>query len=304
MAKVRALVLAGNGTNCERETAHACRLAGADEVHIVFVWDLLAGKASLGDYNFLVLPGGFMDGDDLGAAKAGAHRFKHGKTPAGESLFDQLQTFIHGSKLVLGICNGFQLMVKLGLIPNPAALVSDDEHDDDDHHDDDQKTRAKTPSPQEATVWANDSGRFEDHWVHLTADKSSPCVFTQGTHKIDKLDLPIRHGEGKVIFGSLDGLKRALDNHLVPLFYASPDTGRPTEKYPENPNGSPRGIAGICDPSGRLFGLMPHPEAYSHFTNHPRWSRDSSMGDSSGEEEGTGMLLFKNGVDWLHRYAD
>lgn len=286
MAEVKALVLAGNGTNCERETAHACRLAGADVVHIVFIWDLLAGKKSMEDYNFLLLPGGFMDGDDLGAAKAGAHRFKHATTPDGKNLFQQLQTFIHGPKLVLGICNGFQLMVKLGLIPN-MELLSENE---------------MSHPPQEATVWANDSGRFEDRWVHLSTDKSSPCVFTRSTHCPDRLDLPVRHGEGKVIFGSLDNLKKAMDHHLIPLFYANPETGTHTEEYPFNPNGSPRGIAGVCDPTGRLFGLMPHPEAFTHRTNHPRWTRTQL--EEFTNEEGSGLALFKNAVDWLHRCKD
>lgn len=278
MAETKALVITGNGTNCERETAHACRRAGAARVDIVYIWDLLAGDVTLRDYNLLCLPGGFMDGDDLGAAKAGAHRFRYGKTPEGVSLFHELQAFIQGPRLVLGICNGFQLMVKLGLIPNTRALGVGE---------------SEPSTPQEATVWANDSGRFEDRWVHLKTDDSSPCVFTTGPYALSSLDLPVRHGEGKVVFSSKQALDCCLEHHLTPLFYANQEGGAPTEAYPQNPNGSPHGIAGLCDPTGRLFGLMPHPEAFTHKTNHPRWTA------SELPEEGTGLVLFKNALHWL-----
>jgi phosphoribosylformylglycinamidine synthase len=269
MAKVKALVLAGNGTNCEKETAHACRLAGADLTEIVYVWDLLAGEVRLRDYNLLCLPGGFMDGDDLGAAKAMAHRFRHGRTPSGESLYDQLLSFVDKPKLVLGICNGFQLLVKLGLIPALDGL-----------------------QVQQATVWANDSARFEDRWVTLACDPDSPCVFTRG---LSQLELPIRHGEGKVIFEHDALAHQAAEANVVPLRYADPDSGRPTEAYPQNPNGSPGGVAALCDETGQIFGLMPHPEAFSHRTNHPRWTRLELP------EEGAGVALFRNGVEWLRK---
>jgi phosphoribosylformylglycinamidine synthase len=275
MAKVSVMVLPGNGTNCEMETAHACRLAGAERVDIIYIWDVLAGEVGLDDYNFLCLPGGFMDGDDLGAAKAGAHRFRHGKTPSGEPLFTQLQRFVQDGKLILGICNGFQLMVKLGLMP---ALGEAD--------------NPERAWKQQATVWANDSGRFEDRWVRLAVDPASPCVFTRG---IDTVSLPVRHGEGKVIFEDDAVAEAATAQNLIPVRYADPDTGRPSQAYPANPNGSPHAVAGLCDRTGRLFGLMPHPEAFTHRTNHPRWTRMDLP------EEGKGLTVFRNAVEYLRK---
>ena len=263
MATWRAIVLAGNGINCEVETAHACRIAGADRVDVVMVWDLLEGRVRLGDYNFLLLPGGFLDGDDLGAAKAMAWRLKHARTPDGTSLFEQIERFVQGPNLVLGICNGFQLLVKLGLLPSPTGN-------------------------QQVTVWANDSGRFEDRWVHLRVDPDSPCVFTKG---LDRVELPVRHGEGKVLLADQASLVET--RHLAPVFYVHPDTGEPTEEYPHNPNGSPGGVAGLCDETGRVFGLMPHPEAYNHVTNHPAWPRPEAP------REAQGLAFFVNAVDWL-----
>ena len=141
MGKVKAIVLAGNGTNCEMEMAHACRIAGADQVDIVFLYDLLSGEVKLDDYHFLNLPGGFLDGDDLGSAKAMAHRLKHAKIAgSGERLEEVILRFIGQGKLILGICNGFQLMVKSGLLPGLRGNYG----------------------TQEVTLTFNDSGRFED----------------------------------------------------------------------------------------------------------------------------------------------
>jgi len=267
--KVRALVLAGNGTNCEMETAHVCRLAGADEVDIVFIWDLAAGRKRLSGFDLLCLPGGFLDGDDLGSAKAGAARLLYSEVD-GRPLFAQVEDHIAQGGLVIGICNGFQLMVKLGLLPQI-------------------RSRAGT---QEATLTFNDSGRFEDRWVHLTADAESPCVFTRG---LKQLDLPVRHGEGKLVFMSDAILSEVLKRHLAPLFYAGPDRSAPTVEYPCNPNGSPAGIAGLCDPTGRLFGLMPHPEGFWDRTNHPHWTR-ASLAD-----ETLGLRIFENAVSYARK---
>jgi phosphoribosylformylglycinamidine synthase len=270
MARVKALVVSGNGTNCERETAFACRQAGADLADIVPVWDLVAGEARIGDYNLLCLPGGFLDGDDLGAARACANRYLHAKVgDAGERLSDLLLEFVQDGKLVIGICNGFQLMVKLGLLPmlEPGALR------------------------QTVTLTFNDSGRFEDRWVELVTDPESPCVFTRG---IEKIPVPVRHGEGKLVGPDKPALDDLAARHLIPVRYADPETGRPTEAYPANPNGSPGGAAGLCDPTGRLFGLMPHPECYLHRTHHPRWTRLPDL-----PEEGIGVQIFRNGVQYL-----
>ncbi|MBU0480663.1 MAG: phosphoribosylformylglycinamidine synthase subunit PurQ [Proteobacteria bacterium] len=267
--KVKAIVITGYGTNCEMEMAHACRLGGADQVDIVHMSELIHGEYSLDDYHFLNLPGGFLDGDDLGAGQAGAHRFKHvviKKT--GEKLMDQLVRFINDGKLIIGVCNGFQLMVKTGLLPGFNG----------NYHD------------RQVSLSYNDSSRFEDRWVTLKVDPDSPCVFTRG---LDALYFPIRHGEGKFVTLNDKVMQSVLDNKLVALRYADPETGKPTMDYPLNPNGSPDAIAGICDPSGRLFGLMPHPEAFLHRTNHPRWTREDLP------EEGQGVALFRNGVNYI-----
>jgi len=266
--KVKAIILTGNGTNCEMEMAHACKMAGADTADIVHLSELLYGERRLDDYAFLNLPGGFLDGDDLGSAKAGANRFLHaGIRETEEMLFDQLIRFIRAGKLILGVCNGFQLMIKLGLLP---AL--------DGNY-----------ARQSATLTFNDSGRFEDRWVYLKTDPQTPCVYTQNT---DVLYLPVRHGEGKFIPQNKALLGRIEAQHLCALKYGTPE-GHPTAQYPFNPNGSVNAIAGICDESGRLFGLMPHPEAYLIRVNHPRWTREKLP------EEGQGLVFFKNAVDFI-----
>ncbi len=268
--QVRAIVIAGNGTNCEREVAHACRLAGADVADIVYVAELLAGRASLDDYHFLNLAGGFLDGDDLGSAKAGANRLSYAAVKgSSETLSDQLQRFIADGKLIMGVCNGFQLMVKMGLLP---ALGGD-------------------YRSQSATLTFNDGGRFEDRWCTLKVDPASPCVFTR---ELEELYLPVRHGEGKFVVADQSVLDAIEAQHLASVYYSDPDSGEPTMEYPFNPNGSMAAIAGICDATGRLFGLMPHPEAYTHRTHHPRWTREEGLA-----EEGMGLLLYQNAVRFI-----
>ena len=264
--KVRALVLTGNGTNCEREMAEACRLGGADTVDIVHIYKLLGGETQLADYDFLNLPGGFLDGDDLGSARANATRLRYAATLQGASLYEQICRFVDDGKLIFGICNGFQLLVKLGLIPNLAA-----------------------GHEQETTLTFNDSSRFEDRWVNLQVNENSPCVFTRG---ISTLYLPVRHGEGKFVVRDEAVLEQLQTQQLVAVRYAD-GAGQPTMQYPQNPNGSIDAIAGICDSSGRVFGMMPHAEAFLHRTNHPRWTAEQLP------DEGQGVVLFRNAVDYL-----
>jgi phosphoribosylformylglycinamidine synthase len=270
MAKsVKAIVIAGNGTNCEREVATACELAGA-ECDIVHIAELLAGRARLNDYHFLNLAGGFLDGDDLGSAKAGANRLKQAAVrDSSDSLADQVQRFISDGKLVMGVCNGFQLMAKMGLLP---AL-------DGDYHN------------QSVTLTFNDRGRFEDRWCYLKVDRASPCVFTRG---LDGLYLPVRHGEGKFVVQDDATLEQIEAKHLSAVKYCAADYHTPVMDYPMNPNGSVAAIAGICDETGRLFGLMPHPEAYLHRTHHPRWTRETDL-----PEEGMGLWLYRNAVKYV-----
>ncbi|HNU85709.1 MAG: phosphoribosylformylglycinamidine synthase subunit PurQ [Pseudomonadota bacterium] len=266
---VKSIVLTGNGTNCEREMAHACRLAGSDEVDIVYIHDILSGEKRLDDYHFLILPGGFLDGDDLGAAQAGANRIIHARVKgSGEPLRDQFRRFIDGGKLILGVCNGFQLMVKLGILP-----AVDGEY-----------------FRQTVTLTFNDSGRFEDRWVWISINEKSPCVFTRG---LKKVYLPVRHGEGKFMARSAAILKRLHRQQQVVARYCTQDSDRPAMTYPDNPNGAVDAIAGICNETGRLYGMMPHPDAYTHRTNHPRWTREELP------EEGMGLAFFKNAVQFI-----
>lgn len=270
MSQTKALVLTGNGTNCEMEAAHACRLAGFDEVRIAHISEILYGEVRLDDFHFLNLTGGFLDGDDLGSAKAQANRLKYARTFGGdEHLVDQFLQFINDGKLILGVCNGFQLMVKMGLLPGL----------DGDYLN------------QTATLTLNDCGRFQDRWVYLKYNAASPAVFTRGLEK--GMYLPVRHGEGKFQVASEQVLERIEAKDLAVLHYSDPGYEAPTMEFPLNPNGSLNAIAGLCDETGRLMGLMPHPEAFLHRTNHPRWTREELP------EEGDGLLLFRNAADFV-----
>ncbi|MBQ9406933.1 MAG: phosphoribosylformylglycinamidine synthase subunit PurQ [Desulfovibrio sp.] len=266
MRMVNTLVITGYGTNSHLETAHTARLAGADRADVVHFSDLVSAKVRLDAYHFLIFPGGFLDGDDLGAAQAGAMRWRYLKDATGKLLLDSLREFLEAGKLILGICNGFQLLVKLGVLP---ALDG-------------------RRFERQVSLGHNDSARFEDRWVHLLPNAASPCVFTQG---LPLLTMPVRHGEGKLIARDEPTLQRLEAEQLIALQYADPDTGRPTQAYPFNPNGSSLSIAGLTDPTGHVLGLMPHPEAFHHVTNHPGWTR--------GELDPPGTLLFVNAIRYL-----
>lgn len=266
MAKVQVLVITGYGTNSHDETAHAARLAGADRADLVHFSDIVAGDVRLEDYQMMAFPGGFLDGDDLGAAQAAAQRWLHVSDAAGVPLTERLRRFLDDGKLMIGICNGFQLLVKLGLLPQLDGRRFD----------------------RQVSLTHNASARYEDRWVRLMVDPASPCVFTRG---LGSLIMPVRHGEGRLVASDDSVLDRIEAEHLAPLRYADPATGEPTTDYPANPNGSPRAIAGLTDPSGRVLGLMPHPEAFNHRTNSPRWT--------AGEYEMPGVALFENAVRYL-----
>lgn len=265
MASVNTLIISGYGTNCQLETAHAARLAGSDTVDIIHFSQLVHGNVDLPGYQFLIFPGGFLDGDDLGAAQAAAVRWRFMKNRQGVPLLDILRVFLAQGGLILGICNGFQLLVKIGILPGLAGL----------------------DFRREVSLGCNASGRFEDRWVNLYANPNSPCVFTRN---LPPMYLPVRHGEGRLVATPecLDKLNR---ENLIALQYAHPETGEPTQEYPYNPNGSPLGVAGLTDPEGHVLGLMPHPEAFHHVTNHPGWTR--------GELNAPGTLVFANAIRYL-----
>jgi len=268
MALVNALVITGYGTNCHEESAHALKAAGADSADVVFFSDLAAGHVTLDKYNFLLCPGGFLDGDDLGAAQAAALRWRWSTTKDGAPVLDQLKAFFDKGGLILGICNGFQLLCKLGLLPALGGKYFE----------------------RQVSLSYNDSGRFEDRWVRLKMNPNSPCVFTKG---LEYMDVPIRHGEGKIIPMDDATLNEIVDKNLYVVQYVDPANNEPTQQYPYNPNGSPLAIAGLTDPTGRILGLMPHPEAYNHPTNHPSWTRGTDPNMPLG------LAMIEAGVNYL-----
>jgi len=270
MTKTRAIVITGNGTNCEMEAAHACRVGGFDEAVIAHISELLSGEVRLDDFHFLNLTGGFLDGDDLGSAKAQANRLKNATISGSkEKLVEQFTRFIADGKLILGVCNGFQLMVKMGMLPGFDGNYLQ----------------------QTATLTHNDCGRFQDRWCYLKADPESPSIFTRGI--TSGIYLPVRHGEGKFLCADPATLDRIEQEHLAVLKYSDSSYSGPTMEFPLNPNGSTNAIAGICDTTGRLMGLMPHPEAFVHYTQHPRWTREELP------EHGDGLRLYQNAVQYV-----
>ncbi|MBK9757894.1 MAG: phosphoribosylformylglycinamidine synthase subunit PurQ [Nannocystis sp.] len=258
--ELRVLVLTGYGLNCEAETAAGFRMLGAhvDLRHVADVLD--AGPDALTPYGLLAFIGGFSFGDHIASGRVHANRLRY-------RLGDRLLRFVGDGGLCLGICNGFQTLVKLGLLPGGEPGLH-----------------------QRVTLIDNDRLGYWDAWVRLVVDPASPCVFTRG---IAELELPSRHGEGKLVHA--DAAQRAVleDRHQIPLRYADAE-GRATEAWPDNPDGSPGGAAALCDPSGRIFGLMPHPEAYLYPENHPRWLAQRAAGLLP--TAGLGLQILANGV--------
>ena len=272
--KVKGLILTGYGLNCDYETDFSLKLAGA-ESHRIHINEMISGGASgvtvtLSDYHLLVFGGGFSWADDHGAGVLMATKLKN-------HLGEQIQQFIEDGKLVLGICNGFQALVNLGLVPGF----------DNAYHE------------RRVALTYNDSGNFVDDWVNLKSNQDSPCVFTKG---ISSIELPVRHGEGK-FYAEDETVNRLFENNQVALQYADKNGDPANGRWPLNPNGSLKDIAGICDPSGRLFGLMPHPEGFNHYTNHPNWTKKKEaiirQGKVMESEEGDGIKIFRNAVEFL-----
>ncbi len=258
---VKALILTGFGINCDHETETAFKRAGA-ETERIHLNDLAAAPERLHEFQILAVPGGFSFGDDVASGRIMANRLRY-------TLGEPLKQFVADGKLVIGICNGFQVLVKMGILP-----LFDDEF------------------KQEVTLTHNNSSRFEDRWVTLLTDPKTPCIWMDG---IKKLEVPIRHGEGKFIPQDDDVLKKLQANGQIVIRYGAPGDYPARGEYPDNPNGSTDDIAGICDPTGRIFGLMPHPEAFLERTNHPRWTREKLP------EEGAGLKMFKNAVAFAEK---
>jgi phosphoribosylformylglycinamidine synthase len=257
---IKALVLRTAGTNCDWETCFAWQQAGAeaDRIHIN---RLIDEPARLDDYQILTVPGGFSYGDDISAGKILANQVVH-------HLADAVADFLAKDRLVLGICNGFQVLVKAGLLPGGE--------------------NGRPSLEQGATVTANDRGLFDDRWVRLRVD-TDRCVFLE---KGDVLEMPIAHAEGKFVPAE-DVAVDALDAAgQVAVRYVGPD-GEADAGFPWNPNGSVGDVAGLCDASGRVFGLMPHPERHLLPWHHPQWTRRPAV------QKGDGMRVFRRGVAYF-----
>ncbi len=246
---VRTLILRTAGTNCDRETAYAFERAGA-EAEAVHINRLIESPKLMADYQILAIPGGFSYGDDINSGRIFANQIL-------QHLRDQVRVFVAAGKPVIGICNGFQVLVKAGILPGKADGAMD----------------------QTCTLAHNTSGRFMDRWVTLVA-KGDKCIWTRG---LGTIELPIAHGEGRFVFGS-DAIRRELwANQQIALTYEN-----------ENPNGSEDAVAGVCDATGLVFGLMPHPERFVSGMQHPAWTRQQPVPD-----EGAGLAVFRNAVNTL-----
>ena len=266
MIKPPILIITGYGVNCEAESRVAWERAGAapEQVHL---HDLLERPERLMDFQGLMFIGGFSFGDHMGSGHVLALRLRH-------RMREPLERFLQAGRLILGVCNGFQVMVKLGLLPGLNGNYFS----------------------QTVALTQNDCGTFQNFWITLRFEHNTPCVFTRG---LDRMPLPIRHGEGKVFVPDGELLETLEDAHCVACRYVDPATGAPTMAFPHNPNGSVHAIAGLCDPTGRLFGLMPHPEAYLFPENHPHWPRQRL--DGTLPAEGLGLRLFRNAVAFLQQ---
>jgi len=256
MTQVNALVLRAAGINCDVETQHALELAGA-EAQRIHVNRIIENPDLLDSFQILVIPGGFSYGDDVAAGKILANQIIH-------HLSDRLREFIESGKIVLGICNGFQVLIKTGILG-----------------------KIEPTSKQQITITNNDSGRYEDRWVYLEPS-SKKCVFIDQSRRIY---LPVAHGEGKIVFDNNETLEKLKADDRIALRYV--DENGNFGPFPINPNGSTDSIAGLCDSTGRVMGLMPHPERFVRFTQHPHWTR---LADKSRAD---GRTIFDNAVKYV-----
>jgi len=257
---VKALVLRTAGTNCDEETQFAWEQAGA-EAERVHINSLLEDPKRLADYQILTIPGGFSYGDDIAAGKIFANQIVH-------HLAEVVQEFLAADHLVLGICNGFQVLAKCGLLPGSDG--------------------ARVTLAQKATLTSNDRGLFEDRWVHLRVD-TDRCVFLE---KGEVLDMPIAHAEGKFVPANGTPIETLEAGGRIAVRYVDP-AGHSGAGYPWNPNGSVGDVAGLCDATGRIFGLMPHPERNVLPWHHPHWTRRGAGA------EGDGLRVFRRGVEYF-----
>lgn len=253
MKAPKVLILRAAGVNCELETANAFKAVGGapEQVHVS---ELKAGKKKLMDFAILAIPGGFSYGDDLGAGKVLAQQAR--------AAMPDLRQFVRLGRPVIGICNGFQVLVKAGILPHSSSFE------------------------QTAGFTVNDSGRFEARWVHLRINTQTSCLFFKGLPEM--IELPVAHGEGKVVVKSPRHLEELKKNKTIALQYVTED-GK-LMGYPHNPNGSIFNIAGMTNAEGNVLGLMPHPERFASIHHHPNWTRQTYR------KQAVGLEMFKNAV--------
>ena len=257
------LIIRTAGTNCDRELAHAFELAGAS-VQVVHLNELIEQPDLINRARLIGFPGGFSYGDDIAAGRIFANRLRH-------RLIDPLRDAVGRGVPIIGVCNGFQVLLKLGLLPNPQG--------------------DRAGQGQTVTLADNTSGRFLDRWVGLETAPETVCIWTRG---LTRFDLPIAHGEGRFVVADASVLSGLRAHNQVAMRYA-PATG--VSGWAGNPNGSADDIAGISDPSGLVLGLMPHPERFTHPTNHPLWTRHTAT--PGGHP--AGLQMFRNAVEYARR---
>ncbi|MFQ5454806.1 MAG: phosphoribosylformylglycinamidine synthase I [Nitrospirota bacterium] len=258
------LILTGYGINCDEETKYAFELAGGI-AEIIHINDLIDQPEKIKNYQIMAFPGGFSYGDDTGSGNALANKIK-------SNLMDNLLEFIMSGNLIIGICNGFQVLVNLGLLPAIQGRYGD----------------------RKVALTYNITARFECRWVDLK-NESDRCVFTRG---IELIHVPVAHGEGN-FYAEEETLKELKEGGHIVFRYIKPDEGYAKREFPFNPNGSLYDIAGICDETGRVFGMMPHPERYLAFTNRDNWALHKERYRREGKaipQEGDGIAIFMNAV--------
>jgi len=269
MPTPRVAVLRAPGTNCDHETAYAFELCGA-QAERIHLYRILENPEILSDFQVLCIPGGFSYGDDIGSGVIFASQLR-------SRLAGALTQFLQADKLCLGICNGFQVLLKSGILPNGTL---------------DSSLNARETAP--ATLTWNHNGKYTARWVHLRTGNSQN-VFLRG---IDSLDLPIAHAEGRIVVRDPSVLDGWRQNRQFALCYSKAGSADldPTLvdlEFPANPNGSIGNLAGLSDQTGRILGLMPHPERFIFRTQHPNWTRMELP------EEGAGLQLFRNAVAYF-----
>lgn len=267
--KPKVLIITGYGINSEEETAKCFDWSGG-ETEIAHINDIIAGEKNLSDYQILTFPGGFSYGDDTGSGNGIANKILN-------NISDDILKFAQTDKLIIGICNGFQILTNLGLLP-----ATDEKYGE-----------------KQAALMHNKSARLECRWVHVK-NHSSKCIWTKG---IEVMHLPLAHGEGN-FYTTPENLQKMKDNDQIVFKFSKEDGTNANGEYPFNPNGAMEDITGICDPSGRIFGLMPHPERFNSFENEEGWELKKEILIRANKEiptKGAGLKIFENAIQYFSK---